>query len=49
VNGKRGHEDLEIACKVCNIAHYARLRKGRICYHVTWLPEVTNETSGDAA
>lgn len=34
--GKRGIEDLELRCKVCNALHYLEMKYGKTGYKILW-------------
>jgi hypothetical protein len=34
--GRRGIEDLELRCKVCNALHYSEKIHGKLPYTITW-------------
>lgn len=34
--GRRGIEDLELRCKVCNILHYSERLYGKLPYKIIW-------------
>lgn len=36
INGERETDDLEILCKVCNIAHYVDIKFGKQPYKIKW-------------